>query len=246
LYFVYYLLPAYIKINYDIIPKSFLDHLRQINFLSITSSYFGLNSIIYFTHIDINLFRQISVLIGFFQNILILSHIFFPRKEIFNKIQNLILKNPLLCIGIIGSLLLAFARTNNFEQVRYSQFSIFFQIGFFIFIYQNYQNNFLFYKKKFFLFLFLFLYSISIIGPFSGIRFAIHQHVIFKKIYNECNEKKKTLKINTNTNATNSDIISHACLNAAYSFSTYKYDYLSFLNVIYYLNNNNLSFFNAK
>jgi len=172
--FVYYLIPAYIKVNYDIIPKFSLDHLRQINFLSITSSYFGLNSIIYFTHIDINLFRQISVLIGFFQNILILSHVFFSRKEIFNKIQNLILKNPLLCIGITGSLLLAFARTNNFEQARYSQFSIFFQIGFVIFIYQNYKNNFLLYKKKFFLFLFLFIYSIFFFVPFSGIRFFIY------------------------------------------------------------------------
>ena len=139
--------------------------------------------------------KYISPFVGFLQNMIILTYIFIFNKDFYKTIKNIILSNPFLFIGIIGCLLVVIVRGSAFEQIRYSSFSIFFQIGFFIFLYQCYPKIFLFFKKKIFLYFVLISYFISIIGPNTGVHFAVSRAAIFNQITScyksnkqDCNE----------------------------------------------------------
>jgi len=173
--------------------NSSLSILLDKNLFVIAKDYFGLSSIIFFPYFSIS--KYISPLIGFLQNMIILTYIFLFNKDFYKATKNIILSNPFLVIGIIGCLLVVIVRGSVFEQIRYSSFSIFFQIGFFIFLYQSYPKIFLFFKKKVFLYFLLISYFISIIGPHTGIHFALSRAAIFNQInlcyksnIQDCNE----------------------------------------------------------
>jgi hypothetical protein len=165
------------------------------------------------------------VLVGFIQNFTILFFIFFKKKYFPNNIYKFIVTNPFLVIGVMGCLLISSIR-GDFKEIRYSSYSIFFQIGFAMFVYKQKFNNILFSKKIIISSLF-FVYLISIIGPNTGIDYAISRSAISQKI-NKCIE-------NNNDN----------CNKLTYNETMYHetwYSFEKFNNAFNYLENNKLSF----
>jgi hypothetical protein len=131
-------------------------------------------------------------------------------------------------IGINLDAIISIIRGDTFEQIRYFSFSIFFQLGFFIFILENNSKVFFVLKKKLFLFLIISLYFISILGPNTGLHFAISRAAIADKV-NKC------ITLNTKS-----------CNKMIYDLTFYKgiwYNYSDFENHIDFLKKNKLSLF---
>lgn len=187
--FIYFFVYKFLNVHWQQnTSNTSLSILLDKNLFVIAKDYFGLSSFIFFPYFSFS--KYISPFIGFLQNMIILTYIFIFNKDFYKTIKNIILSNPFLFIGIIGCLLVVIVRGSAFEQIRYSSFSIFFQIGFFIFLYQSYPKIFLFFKKKIFLYFVLISYFISIIGPNTGIHFAVSRAAIFNQI-NSCYKSNK-------------------------------------------------------
>jgi hypothetical protein len=198
----------------------------NLNFLQLLKNYLGLTSSVYFPYLIF--IKPIYVLIGLIQNIIILYYIFLSKKNYLEVIKNLVVTNPFLIIGVIGCAIISIIRGDTFEQIRYFSFSIFFQLGFFIFILENNSKVFFVLKKKLFLFLIISLYFISILGPNTGLHFAILRAAIADKV-NKC------IILNTNS-----------CDKMIYDLTFYKgiwYNYSDFEKSIDFLKKNKLSLF---
>jgi hypothetical protein len=201
-------------------------NLFDLNFLKFLKTYLGLTSSVYFPYLIF--IKPIYVIIGLIQNIIILYYIFLSKKNYLEVIKNLALTNPFLIIGIIGCAIIAITRGDSFEQIRYFSFSIFFQLGFFIFILQNNSKVFFILKKKLFIFVIVALYFLSILGPNTGLHFAISRAAIADKV-NKC------IILNTKS-----------CNKMIYDLTFYKdiwYNYSDFENHIDFLKKNRLSLF---
>ena len=201
-------------------------NLYDLNFLQLLKNYLGLASSVYFTYLIF--IKPLYVLIGLIQNIIILYYIFLDKKNYLEVTKNLVVTNPFLIIGVIGCTIISIIRGDIFEQIRYFSFSIFFQLGFFIFILQNNSKVFFVLKKKLFLFLIIALYFISILGPNTGLHFAISRAAIADKV-------SKCIILNTKS-----------CNKLIYDLTFYKgiwYNYSDFQNHIDFLKKNKLSFF---
>lgn len=223
-FFVYEFLDFYLKQNKSTTNLSFL--LERDLFL-ILKDYFSLSSFIFFPYINFS--KNITIFLGFFQNCIILFYIFLFKKDYYETIKKIILNNSILVIGIIGCLLVVTIRGSVSEQIRYSSFSILFQIGFFIFMYQNFPKIFLFFKKKIFIYIFFISYLISILGPNTGMHFGISRAAIYNEVNFCLNHNKKE------------------CNKIIYDLTFYNgdwYRYDDFLKIINYLYLNKLSFYN--
>jgi hypothetical protein len=200
----------------------------NINLLKAIKNYLGLSASVYFPYLIF--LKPIYILIGLIQNLIILYYIFLNKKKYLDEIKNLVVRNPFLIIGILGCSIISIFRGDAFEQIRYFSFSIFFQLGFFIFIHHQNSKIFLIVKKKLFLFLIAVLYLISIVGPNTGLHFAISRTSIANMI-NNC-------------------LILHYkdCNKIIYDLTFHKknwYNYSDFESHINYLKKNKLSFFST-
>jgi hypothetical protein len=181
---LYIIVFKYVK-NYfslDVQDVNLNFYLEQ-NFLNIIKAYLVLTSGIFFPTLIIH--ASFLAGFGFLQNIAILYFIISSKNSLLKNISKFIIENPLLVIGIIGCFLIATIRPLYFDQIRYSSYSIFFQIGLFIFILKKNLNIFIYNKKKLFLYFVFFSYIVSIIGPYTGIHFAISRMATTQKI-NDC------------------------------------------------------------
>jgi hypothetical protein len=203
-----------------------ISSLSLINLLKFLKNYLGLSAAVYFPYLT--QLKPFYVLVGLVQNIIVLKCIFFNKKNYLEIIKDTVLKNPFLILGIFGCSLISLARGENFEQIRYFSFSILFQLGFFVLIYEYYSKLFSFIKKKIFIFLFISLYLISIIGPNTGLHFSISRASIAERI-NKC------ISLN------NKD-----CNQLIYDLTYYGgtwFDYSKFEYILNYIKNNKLSLF---
>lgn len=200
----------------------------NINLLKVIKNYLGLSASVYFPYLIF--LKPIYILIGLIQNLIILYYIFLNKKKYLDEIKNIVVRNPFLIIGILGCSIISIFRGDAFEQIRYFSFSIFFQLGFFIFIHHQNSKFFLIIKKKLFLFLIAVLYLISIVGPNTGLHFAISRTSIANMVSN-C-------------------LILHYkdCNKIIYDLTFYKnnwYNYSDFERHINYLKKNKLSLFST-
>ena len=200
----------------------------NINLLKAIKNYLGLSASVYFPYLIF--LKPIYILIGLIQNLIILYYIFLNKKKYLDEIKNIVVRNPFLIIGILGCSIISIFRGDAFEQIRYFSFSIFFQLGFFIFIHHQNSKVFLIIKKKLFLFLIAVLYLISIVGPNTGLHFAISRTSIANMVSN-C-------------------LILHYkdCNKIIYDLTFYKnnwYNYSDFERHINYLKKNKLSLFST-
>lgn len=222
--FLYLIIFKFAKIYLllDLLEVDFIS-LLEINFLDLIKVYLALCASIFFPYLLTPM--PLLILVGFIQNFTILFLIFVKKKNFLRNIYKFIITNSFLVIGAMGCLLISTIR-GDFEAIRYSSYPIFFQIGFAQFVYKQKFDNFSFSNKIIFPFLFFF-YLISIIGPNTGIDYAISRSAISQKI-NKCIE-------NNNDN----------CNKLAYYETMYQgtwYNYEKFNNVFNYLENNKLSF----
>jgi hypothetical protein len=181
---LYVIMFKYVKNYYSLDVQDInLNFYLEQNFLNIIKAYLVLTSGIFFPTLIIH--YSFLAVFGFLQNILILYFIISSKNSLLQNISKFIIENPLLVIGIIGCFLIATIRPLYFDQTRYSSYSIFFQIGFFIFILKKNLNIFILNTKKLFFYFVFFSYIVSIIGPYTGIHFAISRMATTQKI-NDC------------------------------------------------------------
>lgn len=223
----YLIIFKFSKIFFQINVEDFsLSLIAKSNIFDLIKAYLVLSAGIFFPTLILH--WSIIAGVGFVQNFLILYFIFFYKKFFLYNIIKFAVQNPFLIIGIMGCVLIAIIRPSNFDQIRYSSYSIFFQIGFFIFIFRSKLNNFNLIKNKIFLYFIICSYIISILGPYTGVHFAITRAAIYQKI-NNC-------IVNNNNNNCNSLVYNETMYKGTW-FSSEKFN-----DVFNYLEKNKLSF----
>lgn len=156
----------------------------QFKIYEILISFFGMLASIYLPYVfyKIDLFKYLIIFVGLFQFILVFFILFHSRISL----KKFIIDNPFLIMGLISCFLITLTRVDRFGEIRYSTYSIIFQIGFFIYILKS-RNIIYFFEKyyKSFFFIFFLIYSINFFSPNSGILFSVDRYMIKKNI-DEC------------------------------------------------------------
>ncbi len=160
-------------------PESYnyISNLFSPNFYLI---FFGVLSNIYLPWLKN--FAILGTLIGIFQSLVILKILLsnFNLK----KIKYFIVENPFLIMGILFAALVALTRPTNLATIsaaRYSTGSIIFQIGFWIFVFQNYKN-FYFKKNVLIKFVSIYLFILGVFAPYFGFHWQIVRNNFEAKI----------------------------------------------------------------
>ena len=227
-----YLLP---KIIFNDLVGNTLDlnNLKVLLDFSFYSTFFGVLANIYLPWIEG--FAYAGTLIGFLQ-FLIIFLIEFKKinQNIFLTITNFIKKNMFIILGLIFAFIVSIARsdTQTIVAARYSVGSIIFQIGFWLFVYNEMQN---YYIKNINLIkiISLYIFLSGLLFPYHGIHWQAKRHIL-NNIVLDC--FKKNLK--------NETLI---CDKLAYDTLFYGgnwYDYDVFSKQIKILKNEKKSFLN--
>jgi len=208
----------------------FIEQIFQRDYFALISNFLATHLLVFTLSIfPTKIFAVIVVLI---QYLYLIRYSFFNEKKFLVNLQNLIIQNPFLIIGIMGCLLINLIRID-YNQSRYFSFSLLFQIGFLIFYLKN--NNLNKIKKKiknkYLIFLFLCIYILNIFIPHQGFLFAFEKNLIYQKVKNCFIDKSNE----------------NDCLSEMFYLTFYdkeKISYKYFKNSIFILEKQKLSIFN--
>ena len=210
-----------------------LNSLKVLLDFNFYSTFFGVLANVYLPWIEG--FAYAGTLIGFLQ-MLIIFLIEFKKinKNVFLVITNFIKKNIFIILGLIFAFIVSITRsdTQTVVAARYSVGSIIFQIGFWLYFYNEIQN---YYTKNLNLIKLVSLYVFlsGLLFPYHGIHWQAKRHILNNTVL-DCFKK----------NIKNETLI---CNKLAYDTLFYGgnwYDYDVFSNQIRILKNENKSFLN--
>lgn len=199
------------------------------NYLTLFSNFFALHALVLTPFIFP--LKYLAITFVLVQYIFIVKKISSKTYKNFDNIRNFLITNPYIVIGVLGCLLISFAR-EDYNQSRYLTFPILFQLGFFILLIKNDFFNKLKHLilRKIVTLIFILLYLLNLFVPHQGILFALGKNYIYKSVM-EC-------LINNKNNNT--------CLSEMFYLTFYDINnehYKNFENSIYILRENKLSIF---
>jgi hypothetical protein len=203
-----------------------INYIPNTNILLILKNFISMQSIVFFPYIKYSV--NASFFFSLFQNLLIIFYLL-KNQNLMNNFNNFIKNNPIMIIGILGCFTTSLVK-QDIIQIRYFSFSLLYQIGFMLFIINNY--NFLNNLKKFLLFrnFLLITFFLNLIFFHQGIHFALSKFTVYAKSL-EC------LKINDDDKLCESYIYEKTFYNDK------NFDKEKFNNIIIFLKKNNLTFF---
>jgi len=191
--FIFIVVPAFIllylfksiNLGSDTVENQslFFGQILRRDFFSLISNFLATHMLVFTLSIfPTKIFAVIVVLI---QYLYLIKYSFFNEKKLLVNLQNLIIQNPFLIIGIMGCLLINLIRID-YNQSRYFSFSLLFQIGFLIFYLKNNDLNKIKnkIKNKYLIFSFLCIYIFNLFTPHQGFLFAFEKNLINKKVKN--------------------------------------------------------------
>ena len=161
----------------------FIEQILQRDYFALISNFLATHLLVFTLSIfPTKIFAAIVILI---QYLYLIKYSFFNEKKFLVNLQNLIIQNPFLIIGVMGCLLINLIRID-YNQSRYFSFSLLFQIGFLIFYLKNNNLNKIKkkFKNKYLIFSFIFIYFLNLFVPHQGFLFAFEKNLINKKVKN--------------------------------------------------------------
>lgn len=213
----------------------YINHFWNLNFII---TYFALLGNVFIPFLPgISFLVYFSAFIGFIQ-IATVIYFFIKRNYIFDyqNLNKFVINNSLLIMGLMFSFLIAISKGDFFTSVsvRYTSGSIIFQLGFWIFLLNETKYRVKIYFTNLLIISSIFIFLNGMFTPYVGLHWQLFRSMQSNKIINCYNNQ-----INLDNNLKKCDQMTYEIV----FYNSDWYDKNKFDNVIYYLKNNNLSFF---